>query len=68
MYLRRCLQEVRARLGETDLSLRGDGWSVEPHDMSRPFPHARAMAGTARSSASRDYAQLLESAKTVQPA
>jgi hypothetical protein len=67
MYLRRCLEEVRARLGETDLSLRGDGWSVEPHDASRPIPHAGAMAGTARRSAFRDYAQLVESAKAAQP-
>jgi hypothetical protein len=31
MYLRHCLQELRIRLGETDLFLRGDGTDGDTH-------------------------------------
>ena len=48
MYLRRCLQEVRMRLGESDLFLTGDDSDADKRESQDRLPPAGAELAVAR--------------------
>jgi hypothetical protein len=48
MYLRRCLQEVRMQLGESDLILRGDGWDAATRETEGRLPQSGSEPALAR--------------------
>lgn len=67
MYLRRCLQEVRFRLGETDLFLKSDGLDADGRFIQERLQQAGVVPGIARTRAFRDYTQQVGIAKAERP-